>query len=46
MPRYLTFLLDLSSRADNKAVANSVRYVPDPTGNGGAIRYAGRCLDP
>ena len=21
-------------------------YVPDPVGNGGAIRYTGRCLDP
>jgi len=29
--RYLTFLLDLSSQADNKAVAKSVRYAPEPT---------------
>ena len=21
-------------------------FVPDPVGNGGAIRYSGRCLDP
>ncbi|MBL9013137.1 MAG: hypothetical protein JNL83_03120 [Myxococcales bacterium] len=29
--RYLTFLLDLQSTADNKAIAKSVRYAPDAT---------------
>lgn len=27
-------------------VIDTRSYVPDPVGNGGAIRYAGRCLDP
>lgn len=31
MTRYLTFLLDLSSEADNKAIAASVRYARDNT---------------
>lgn len=28
--RYLTFLLDLSSPQDNKAIASTIRYAPDP----------------
>ena len=27
-------------------VIDTRSYLPDPIGNGGAIRYAGRCLDP
>ena len=27
-------------------VIDTRSYVPDPVGNGGAIRYAGRCLGP
>src|SRR3954453_19592489 len=27
-------------------VVDTRRFVPDPFGNGGAIRYVGRCLDP
>jgi hypothetical protein len=27
-------------------VIDARSYVPDAVGNGGAIRYAGRCLDP
>jgi hypothetical protein len=27
-------------------VIETRRYIADPLGNGGAIRYAGRCLDP
>src|SRR3954447_15223228 len=27
-------------------VVDTRSFVPDPAGNGGAIRYSGRCLDP